>query len=126
MKIRTIKWMFLILFTAMYSCSTKNIASYDVIEDKVYDIPFKSQASLSVVLKDSTITKQQVVDLIESLSNEQMNRSMKYHSVPTHVFIYIYNNKEEFEKGMGGWIAMFQKVGEDDSGDYSYKDKSLD
>jgi len=123
---RLIKLFVILLYIALYSCSNAVLPSYVTLEDKVYDIPFKSQTSLSIVLNDSTIPKQQVVNLIESLSVTQMNRSMKYHSTPTHVFIYIYNNKAEFDKGMGGWIAMFQKVGEDDPGHYSYKEKSLD
>jgi len=124
------KILFLLLLAITYSCgntaSKSDLPAYEVLEDKVYDIPLKSQVSLRVILKDSTIDKQQLTDLIQSLSSEQLDRSMNYHSTPTHVFIYVYNSKVDYDNNSGSWVAMYQKVGEDDTGDYSYKNESLD
>lgn len=114
-------WIYALMITLFSSCSTKEIANYNVIEDKVYDIPIKSQVSLRVELKDSAATKQQIIDLIQSLSAEQKDRSMKYHNTPTHVFIYVYNSQSEYEINSGSWIAMYQKIGTDDPGSYQYK-----
>ena len=119
-------WYFILLVALVCSCQQKELTGYKVIEDKVYDIPVKSQISLRVELNDSTISKQQIVDLLRNLSDTQMSRSMKYHSKPTHVFIYLYNSKSDYDINSGCWIAMYQKIGKDDPGNFSYKEKSLD
>ena len=122
-------YVLILLVASICSCNTNTkstLPSYSVIEDKVYDIPIKSQVSLRVYLTDSAATKQQVTALIESLSDTQLTRSMKYHSIPTHVFIYVYKSQSDYDNNSGSWVAMYEKAGTDEPGDYHYNNESLD
>jgi len=101
------------------------IPSYELLEDKVYDIPLKSQISYRVVITDTTITKPKVVSLIECLVREQSSHPMSYHKTPTHVFVYVYSSRSDYESNSGSWVAMYSKIGTDSPGEYQYNDERL-
>lgn len=112
----------LLLTCFAFSCTKyKNVPEYDIIENKQYDAPVKSQISLRVALQDSTATDEQIKELITLLANSSMQVSMKKHPKPTHVFVYVYRSKYAYEAFEGNWIAMYQKIGADDSGKYEYR-----
>jgi len=118
-------YVFIIVLITIYvlgSCTKyKDVPEYDIIENKHYDAPVKSQISFRVALLDSTATNEQIKTLIELLANSSMKVSMKKHAYPTHVFVYVYKTKASFEANSESWLAMFSKIGVDDSGKYTFQ-----
>lgn len=85
----------LILLLLLPTCTKyKNVPEYDIIENKKYDRPTKSQISLSVALRDTTVTDQQVKDLLHLFVESSGNLKMKHHDKPTNIYVYIYKTKE--------------------------------
>ena len=77
--------------------------------------------SFRASLKDTTATQEQVKKLIHSLVEQQSSRAMKYHSKPTHVFIYVYKTAADYKKNSGNWLMMYEKAGNDVAGSYQYE-----
>lgn len=90
------------------------IHTYDVVDRDTYDAPIKTQIELHAVVS-GTITELGLKKLLQKLYNESNStRGFKYHGgKPTHMFIYLYTSRDHFKSGMGQWIAMLSKVGED-------------
>jgi len=108
-------------FLCMIACTNyKDVPEYDIIENKKYDAPVKSQITLRVSLKDSTTTNEQIKTLTELLANSSMQIKMNKHPKPTHVFIYVYKTKASYEANSGDWLSMYSKIGTDDTGKYTY------
>lgn len=99
-----------------------NLPEYDVVENKVYDVPVKSQVTMHVVLKDSTISHDQLVYLTEILASSCQSQKVKFHGgKPTHVFVYIHNSKSSYDSGIWTSIpARYAKIGEADTGSFFY------
>jgi hypothetical protein len=109
------------LFVGLFCCcSSSNRLDFNVIENTVYDAPVKSQVVLRLELK-SAYTVAQLKELCESMVRISSEKEMKYHPLPTHVWIYIYKSKADFLKDGSSWIAMYQKPGSDKPGDYTYR-----
>ncbi len=119
---KLLKFVVLMFACALFSCTKyKDVPEYDIIENKHYDVPVKSQISLRVSLVDTTATNEQIKTLTELLANSSMQVRMKKHTIPTHVFVYVYKTKSSFEVNSGSWLAMFNKIGADDPGKYIYQ-----
>lgn len=88
--------------------------TYEVVDRDTYDAPVKTQIGLHAVVSGS-ITEPGLRQLLQKMYHEaRAARGFKYHGgKPTHVFIYLYTSREHFRSGMGQWIAMLSKVGED-------------
>lgn len=105
---------FLYFFAAIFflsNCSdTPNSLEYSVLNEKVEDVPLKTQVMLEVLITDTTITKQKISELLNSLFNQAIKRTgFKYHSNPTNIYIYAYTSKEKAESVMAQWIGMISK-----------------
>lgn len=103
--------------TSFVPAQTKPIASlptYDVVDSDIYDAPIKTQITFQAVVS-GTITEQGLKQLLEKLYDEaNATRGLTYHGgKPTHVFIYLYTSRDHFKSGMGQWIAMLSKIGDD-------------
>jgi hypothetical protein len=87
--------------------------TYDVVDRDTYDAPIKTQMELHAVVS-STLTELGLKQLLQQLYDEaNATRGFKYHGgKPTHVFIYLYTSRDHFKSGMGQWIAMLSKMGE--------------
>lgn len=119
---KAIKLIMLLFACALFSCTKyKDIPEYDIIENKHYDAPVKSQVSLRVSLVDTTATNEQIRTLTELLANSSQQVKMKKHTTLTHVFVYVYKTKASFEANSGAWLAMFNKIGANDPGKYTYQ-----
>jgi hypothetical protein len=90
------------------------IPMYEVVDQDTYDAPIKTQIELHAVVS-GTFTELGLKQLLQKLYDEaNATRDFKYHEgKPTHVFIYLYTSQDHFKSGMGQWIAMLSKVGED-------------
>lgn len=89
---------------------TKNLLSYTILKNEVYDIPVKTEVAIYALITDTVITEQRVRDLLTSLYNEAIERTgFKYHTNPTNVYIYAYATKEKSESGGDQWIGMISK-----------------
>jgi len=90
------------------------LSVYDIIDSDKYDSPIKTQIEIHAVVT-GRITEIGLRNALEKLHSEaNAMRGFKYHGgKPTHVFIYLYTSRDHFKSGMGQWIAMLSKVGED-------------
>lgn len=89
------------------------LLSYDVIDSDTYDAPIKTQITLHAVVsgKISELGLRQLLQKLYDKANA--TRDFKYNDgKPTHVFVYLYTSQDHFKSGMGQWIAMLSKVGE--------------
>ncbi len=109
-----------LLFVAL-SCTNSNLPNFEVIERDVYDAPIKSQILLRVEITDTIVTDAQLAELMTKLSGWEMEKKMKFHLVPTHVFIYAFKDKATYEKDASDYLASFEKMGENDPGKFNYK-----
>lgn len=89
------------------SCTNKpviKLPSYTEIEHKVYAVPAKKQVSVRVYLNEAA-TNEQIKELTDSLYF-----AAKYEKTdlgqPTHVFVYVYTKKGDFELNGSDWKAM--------------------
>jgi len=92
--------------------------TYEVVDKDRYDAPIKTQIELHAVVSGK-ITESNLNQLLQKLYYEaNSTRDFKYHGgKPTHVFIYLYTSKDHFRSGMGQWIVMLSKIGEDSNVD---------
>ncbi len=98
------------------------IPTYDVVDRNTYDAPIKSQIELHAVVS-GTLTELGLKQLLQKLYDEaNATRGFKYHGgKPTHVFIYLYTSRDHFKSGMGQWIAMLSKIGQNSRVDTQVK-----
>ena len=100
------------------------LPAYVILDEEVYDAPIKTQVTLRLLVSGH-ITDDGLRNLLSKLYSEVHNRrGFKYHSNPTHIFIYAYTDKERAESGIQ-WIAMLSKVGEGDKPKISVKDSQI-
>lgn len=90
------------------------LPTYNVVDRDTYDAPIKTQVELHAVVW-GTLTELGLKQLLQKLYDEaNATRGFTFHGgKPTHVFIYLYTSLDHFKSGMGQWIAMLSKVGED-------------
>jgi hypothetical protein len=104
----------------LFSCSDKKQSekplNFEVIENKIYDIPVKSQISCRVYLTDSIYTEAQLKQLTNTIVNGCKQEKVKYHKSPTHIFVYVYAKKSDYEKNGASWVAMYEKINDEGSG----------
>ena len=100
--------------------------TYDVVDQDTYDAPIKTQIVLHAVVS-GTLTELGLKQLLQKLYDEaKATRGFKYHGgKPTHVFIYLYTSQDHFESGMGQWIAMLSKIGENSRVDTEVKKEQI-
>jgi len=96
--------------------------TYDVVDRDTYDAPIKTQIELHAVVS-GTLTEHGLKQLLQKLYDEaNATRGFKYHGgKPTHVFISLYTSRDHFKSGMGQWIAMLSKIGENSRVDTQVK-----
>lgn len=96
--------------------------TYDVVGRDTYDAPIKTQIELHAVVS-GRLTEPGLKQLLQKMYDEaNATRDFKYHGgKPTHVFIYLYTSRDHFKSGMGQWIAMLSKIGENSRVDTQVK-----
>lgn len=101
----------LILLAACFflACNDRPSVDYDIIENKKYDIPVKSQISKRIVLKDS-VGRELVKEIILYEFREAMSTRMDFHNPPSHVFVYVYAPGTDVVTQSGNWLAMKQRI----------------
>lgn len=106
--------------------SDTSLLTYDVIDRDTYDAPIKTQVELHAVVS-GRLTELGLKQLLQKLYSEaNATRGFKYHGgKPTHVFIYLYTSQDHFESGMGRWIAMLSKIGENSRVDTEVKTEQI-
>ncbi|MCB2226269.1 MAG: hypothetical protein KQH53_06280 [Desulfarculaceae bacterium] len=95
--------------------TNESALKYNIIDRELYDAPIKTQVELHVQI-NGTITEANLRQLLQNLYLQETSKtSFNYHSGrPTHVFIYLYTSRDHFDSGMGQWIGMLSKVGDED------------
>lgn len=78
-----------------------DLPAFEDIETKVYDIGAKSQITRHIIIQDSTVSKDELSYLLETLVKANENYRMKYNGgKPTHISVYIHTTKESFDSGI--------------------------
>lgn len=86
---------------------------YDIVDRDTYDTPMKSQVFLHAVV-NGQFTEPGLKRTLDHLYSEAVNAGgFEYHDRPTHVAIYLYTSEEHYKSGMGQWIAMRSRIGQD-------------
>ena len=103
------------LFSLMTGCDTAETSEtsdaglFSLVEEKIEDIPIKTQIVQHVVAIDAP-TKEQLEAEVLTRYNAAKNRNgFRYHRNPTNIYIYIYGSEEQARDGQGLWIAMLAK-----------------
>lgn len=129
---RLVKYSAMILALVVAGCGDshqqdtfkKNVSmpNYEVIDRDTYDAPIKTQIEIHAVVSGN-ITEDGLRQLLQKLYDEANSTTdFKYNGgKPTHVFIYLYTTRAHFASGMGQWIAMLNKIGEDSRIDIEVK-----
>jgi len=94
------------------SCSGgggEKLLGYQEIEKKVYDIPAKSQVTYRAYLTDTAYTPEQLTKLVNKFVSDCKYEPVKFHSEPTHIFVYVYARPGDCEADGSNWIAMYSK-----------------
>ena len=101
------------------------LPGYSILNEDVYDAPLKTQVTLNVLVSGE-ISKTNLTSLLNELYSKTADRSgFKYHSHPTHVGIYAYTSKEYAQAGLGQWIAMLTKIGENGKPEISINERQI-
>ena len=89
------------------------LPTYQIVDRDKYDAPVKTQIEIHAVVSGN-ITEPSLKALLRKLYNEaRAKRGFKYHGgKATHVFIYLYASHAHFESGMGQWLGMLSKIGD--------------
>ena len=96
--------------------------AHEVLDRDTYDSPIKTQIVIHAVVSGN-IRESGLRQLLQKLYDEtRTTRGFKYNGGrPTHIFIYLYTSHAHFKSGMGQWIAMLSKVGDDSQLDINVK-----
>jgi len=79
-----------------------SLPAHRILDEKVYDAPIKTQVTLRLLVS-GRITDAGLRNLLSKLYSEVHNRrGFKYHSNPTHIFIYAYTDKERANPAYSG------------------------
>lgn len=92
---------------ALASCQEKKV-DFDVIEQKVYDVPAKTQYTERLVLK-SDLTGDEISHFLNNRVIKAIEKQYKYRSTPSHIYIYAYKSKEDFERNGSDWVGMVSR-----------------
>jgi len=99
--------------------------SHFVLDEDVYDAPVKTQVRLEILVSGQ-VSKPALETLLRSLySSTRQRRGFKFHESPTHIFIYAYTSRDHAESGMGQWIAMLSRKGENAEPEIDMNDRQL-
>jgi hypothetical protein len=100
-------------------------AQYEILSREVYDIPLKTQVSISLLVTP-TIRRDDLVAALEDVYKRTADETgFKYHHVPSHIFIYAYPSREHAASGMGQWLGMVERVGDQDAAHLTVADDRL-
>ncbi len=112
---KTIKsFIVLILVLLLHNCTSSSekvdVLQHEILRNEISDIKLKAQIEVDVLLMDSLITKEKIVDLLDFLYEKNSKRKgFKYHRHPTNIYIYVFSTKEKAEAGAGQWVGMISK-----------------
>ncbi|MDI6786321.1 MAG: zinc ribbon domain-containing protein [bacterium] len=88
-----------------------NLPKVSILNEDICDDSIKAQVEIRVVLVPGKITKNKIRGSLIMLYNRIKERKgFRYHKHPTHVGIYMYTSKEEFEQSGANWIAMLNSI----------------
>ena len=114
--LKRVNYFAVVLVVILACCHAKSVIpelTYSFVDKDTYDAPVKTQVEYHVVVS-GTITEFNLNELLQVLYDEaKSTRGFKYHAgKPTHIFIYLYLSEDHFKSGMGQWIAMLSKIGD--------------
>ena len=103
------------ILICLFIASCESGPKYEILKYDEYDTPAKSQTETRLLLTDS-LTKKNVTDLLNSFFTTDTNKTFKYHTKPSHVFIYVYKDSLDYKRDGSSWIGMMSRVGGVDNG----------
>jgi hypothetical protein len=103
------KHLFVFVALLFIGCNTRPTVNYEVVENKKYDVPAKSQISKRIVLKDS-VSKDQIKEILNYEFGKCLNTRMEFHNPPSHIFIYVYSPTIDWQKNSAAWEASMQRI----------------
>jgi hypothetical protein len=87
---------------------------YQILSREIYDIPLKTQVSIALLVPPDIRRDDLVAVLQEVYQATSAETGFKYRHVPSHIFIYAYPSREHAASGMGQWLGMIDRIGEQD------------
>ena len=103
------------LFSLMTGCGTAETSEtsdaglFSLVEEKIEDIPIKTQIVQHVVAIDAPTKEQLEAEVLTRYNAAKYRNGFRYHRNPTNIYIYIYGSEEQARDGQGLWIAMLAK-----------------
>lgn len=106
-----------------FGCSLKEattveavpLPDHQIVEEDIDDTPLKTQIEQHILVSGE-INEGNLKALLKQQFGLVMNRrGFQYHDVPTSVYLYVYETKEQAKAGQGLWLAMLQMSPRDNS-----------
>jgi len=104
---------------------TDDEIAYKILDKDIYDSPVKTQVVLRVLVSGH-VTSEGLKRLLSNLyTSVKKWKGFKYHSSPTHVFIYLYTSEEKAKSRMEKWVAMLASTGVNENPEISIDDAQI-
>lgn len=103
----------LIMIFKLSSGRSKPPVAYNVIENKDYDTPAKTQVILRVTAR-AGLTQDSLTILCNHLFSEALHKKFKNSKQPSHIFIYVYDDTTT--EHQGNWAAMISRTMNENEG----------
>lgn len=100
---------------------------YKVLHEEVYDVPAKTQVTLSILVS-GTITAPGLKALLRQQYDKiKKRRGFKYHPSPTFIAIYAYTSEDHYRSSLGWrWIGMLDQVSTETQPWIDLKEKAIE
>lgn len=95
---------------------TSDADLFSLVEEKIEDIPIKTQIVQHVVATRAPTKEQLEAEVLARYNDARSRSGFRYHSNPTNIYIYVYGSEEQARAGQGLWIAMLAKSYSDTGG----------
>ena len=80
--------------------------TYDLLEEKVTDIPIKTQIEQLIVASGSPSEEGLRAEIRERFSRATKRRGFKFFNPPSNIYIYVFGSEEQARAGQGLWVGM--------------------
>ena len=94
------------LFIMVATSATAERVKYTIVDEKIYDIPIKTQIEQHIVVSGIPTKEELEIALQKFYSTAIARRGFRYHDRATNVYIYIYGTRQQAEAGQALWVGM--------------------
>ena len=99
----------LVLLSHFPSMALGTSVTYTVVDEKIYDIPIKTQIEQHIVVSGVPTIAELKAEILKRYRAATTRHGFRYHNPATNIFIYVYGTEQQARAGQGLWIGMIAK-----------------